>query len=255
MKGKNIIITGASSGIGYELLKQLRKDNKIFAVARNIEKIEETDNVRAFSCDVSKAENVDCLFVEALKFLGNIDVFFANAGFAYYEKIENPDWEHNLKIFETNVLSVFYSLQKLKQIKGSKEFTFVITASAMSYLAVPGYSLYASTKFALKGYADAYRHELENGQNLCLVYPVATLTEFFNTAHASEIPWPRQTASTVAKNIIKSVSVGKKNIYPCFFFRLGLLLNKVFPVFRLYHYIEGKKYRRKIENKLKLSTI
>jgi short-subunit dehydrogenase len=255
MRGKRIIITGASSGIGYELLKQLRNDNKIFAVSRNIEKIEESENVKAFSCDVSVAENVDRLFEEALVFLGRIDVFFANAGFAYYEKIEKTDWDHNLKIFETNVLSVLYSLQKLKEIKRGSEFTFIITASAMSYLAVPGYALYASTKFALKGFADAYRHELEKGQNLCLVYPVATLTEFFNTAHANEIPWPRQTADVVAKKIIKAVSRGKINIYPCFIFSIGLILNKIFPIFKLYHFIEGKKYKRKIENNLNLSTI
>jgi len=52
----------------------------------------------------------------------------------------------------------------------------------MSFYAMPGYALYSGTKFALRGFADALRYELEAGQHLQLVYPIATLTEFFSVA-------------------------------------------------------------------------
>lgn len=247
MRGKRIVITGASSGIGLEMLEILKKENKIFAVARNTDSIKCNENVMSFSCDVSVAVNVDLLFEEAIKYLGEIDVFFANAGFAYYEKIENPDWIHISKIFETNVFSVIYSLQKLKSIKKEKEFKFVVTASAMSYLAVPGYALYAATKFALKGFADSFRQELLPGQLLSLVYPVATYTSFFKVAHADNIPWPRQTADKVARIIVKSVENNKKDIYPSLYFRLGLAFNRLIPIFKIYRIIEGKRFRFKMQ--------
>ncbi|HNQ68194.1 MAG TPA: SDR family NAD(P)-dependent oxidoreductase [Bacteroidales bacterium] len=244
MKGKNIIITGASSGIGAELVKILSSDNKIFAVSRNISNISETPNIKAYSCDVSKAENIDLLFDEAVNFFDKIDVFFANAGFAYCERIQKSDWNHIDEIFSTNVKSVFYSLCKLKEISEDKPFKFVITASAFSYISMPGYSLYCSTKFALKGFADAYRYELDKCQKLILVYPVATYTKFFNVAGSDKMLWPRQKPETVAKAMIKGVRKSKENIYPSFLFRILLLVARILPLFYIYVKLEGKKFRK-----------
>ncbi|HOZ30239.1 MAG TPA: SDR family NAD(P)-dependent oxidoreductase [Bacteroidales bacterium] len=245
MKGKNIVITGASSGIGAILLKYLYPDNKVFAVSRNISNIAESENVKAFSCDVSKPENLDILFNEAVKYLGHIDVFFANAGFAYCERIQKPDWKHIEEIFSTNVKSVFYSLLKIKEISKGKAFKFVITASAFSYLSTPGYSLYCSTKFALKGFADAYRYELGRSQKLIMVYPVATYTEFFNVAGSKKMLWPRQKPEIVAKKMINGVMKDKKNVFPSFFFRLLLFFNQLLPLFLIYTKLKGKEFQRR----------
>ncbi|MDD3859480.1 MAG: SDR family NAD(P)-dependent oxidoreductase [Bacteroidales bacterium] len=244
MKGKNIVISGASSGIGAELLKILSADNKILAVSRNISNIVETPNIKAYSCDVSKADNVDLLFDEAMNFLGEIDIFFANAGFAYCERIQNADWNHIDEIFNTNVKSVFYSLFRIKEICNDKPFKFVITASAFSYISMPGYSLYCSTKFALKGFADAYRYELNNSQKLILVYPVATYTEFFNVAGSEKMLWPRQKPEAVAIAMIKGVQKSRSNIYPSFFFRILLFLNRFIPLFSIYTKLEAGKFRK-----------
>jgi len=244
MKGKKIIITGSSSGIGAILLRLLSEDNEIFAVSRNISNIVESKNIKAFSCDVSNPENVDLLFDEAIKFLGHIDIFYANAGFAYCEKIKKADWKHIGDIFNTNVKSVFYSLLKLKEICKDKPFKFVITASAFSYISMPGYAFYCSTKFALKGFAEAFRYELNNNQKLIMVYPVATYTEFFNVAGSDKMLWPRQKPETVAKAMIKGVNKSKRNIYPSFLFRILLFLNRFIPLFSIYTKLEAGKFRK-----------
>jgi len=245
MQGKRIVITGASSGIGADMVKMLASENKIFAVARNTQNIIEHENVKILSCDVSKPENIDRLFEAAIAELGDIDFFFANAGFAYYEKIEKADWEHNRSIFDTNVFSVFYSLQKLKEIKKDKPFGFIVTASAISHLPYPGYALYSATKFALRGYADAYRYELGKGQNLSLIYPVATYTQFFNVASAEAMPWPRQKSIVVAIAAIRGAEKGKKHIFPSFLFRIGMIINGIFPVYGMVQRMEGSKFRKK----------
>jgi uncharacterized protein len=249
LKNKNIVITGASSGIGKELCNSLASENKIIAISRNISNIPEHKNIKKYSCDFSNSKNIDDLFVFINQHFEIIDIFFANAGFAYFEEIKSADWKHIESIFNTNTFSVFYSLFKLKELQKNKKFNFVITASAMSFMAIPGYSLYAATKFALKGFADAYRYELNKNQILSLVYPVATYTNFFDVAHSDKMPWPRQKASTVAKSIIKGVSKNSTNIYPSFLFRIGMFLNRFFPFYSSYQKIEGGKFRKKL-NKL-----
>lgn len=247
---KKIVITGASSGIGVELVKILCEHNQIFAVARNIDKLPDMKNVTKFSCDISQPENIDLMFAKAIDCLGRIDIFFANAGFAYFESINEADWNHITKIYNTNCSSAYYSLLKLKEIKEEKAFKFVITASAMSYMSIPGYSLYASTKFALRGFAEAFRYELKRGQSLHMVYPVATYTGFFDTANAQKMPWPRQSAEYVAKSIVKGIKKNKKSIYPSILFRIGIIINKFLPIFYIYQKIEGSKFRKLQNHKI-----
>lgn len=244
MQGKNIIITGASSGIGAEICEILEKNNKIFAVARRAERIPDSENIIKYACDVSSSKNLDLMFDVAIETMGSIDVFIANAGYAYYEQIEGPDWYHIEQIFKTNNFSVFYSLLKMKKICKDNGFNFAITASAMSYMAIPGYSLYAATKYSLKGFSDAFRYELKKNQILSVAYPVATYTDFFDTAESDNMPWPRQKANTVAKAIVEGISKNKRHIYPSKLFQLGLFLNRFIPLFYFYQIFEGKKYRK-----------
>lgn len=244
MKGKKIIITGASSGIGAELCRQLCEENQILAAARRENKIPQHKNITPLSCDISLPENIDRLFEEAEKTLGSADLFLANAGFAYYELLGRPDWNHIRSIFETDVYSVVYSLQKMREHRGEKGFSFGITASAMSYLAMPGYALYSGCKFALKGITDGLRYELRRDQKIHMIYPIATLTEFFDQAGSSEkLPWPRQTAKTVAKRIIRGVNRGRRHIFPSFLFRSMMIMAKFLPIFPLYMAMEKKKLK------------
>lgn len=232
LNGKNIILTGASSGIGLELLNLLAQyDCQIIAVARSIENVAiDHDNVTKFACDISTPENVDALFEFARGQFGDIDIFICNAGFAYYEEIEKSDWEHIARIFKTNVFSAIYSSAKMKDIHGNRPYRVVITASAMSFLALPGYSLYAATKAALHGFATAYRFELKRGQKLQMVYPIGTKTNFFNEAGPqTPVPWPTQTAPQVADAIVKGILKDKTSIFPSRLFLTLNILNGYFP--------------------------
>ena len=114
LRGKYIILTGASSGIGREMLDILASYNgvKILAVARHIDNISGAEGVvYPFSADVSSSEGIDKVFSYAQQIFGHIDVFIANAGFAYLERLEVPDWQHVRKIYDLNVFSPVYSLE------------------------------------------------------------------------------------------------------------------------------------------------
>ena len=103
IEDKCIVITGASSGIGAELCRQLADNNRILAIARRVERIPTHHNIIPLSCDVSSREGMDRIIDEAYSRLGNIDIMISNAGFAYYERWMDADWEHMDSIFRTNV--------------------------------------------------------------------------------------------------------------------------------------------------------
>jgi short-subunit dehydrogenase len=245
IRGKNVIITGASSGIGREVLSLLLEEQcHILAAARNIDKIGISHpNLHLYKCDVSTSDGVDSLFEQAVKDLGTIDLFYANAGFAYYENLENPDWEHIRKIYGTNFESVVYSAEKMKLLHGKTPYNFVVTASGMSFLPLPGYALYSSTKTALKGFADAYRWELERGQHIQLVYPIATRTNFFKQAGDSPVPWPSQDSKTVAKSVVRGIKANRKGIFPSKLFYITIVVGKFLPfVNKLYCKAQKRKF-------------
>lgn len=242
LTNKNIILTGASSGIGLALLKLLIKIEgaKIIAVSRNISDIPNLDNIiYPFSADVSLPEEIDRVFDYASIKLGDIDVFIANAGFAYNEKLNNADWKHNENIFALNTFSPIYSLQKLLTSNNNiREQYFVYIGSAVTKVVLPYYSLYCASKSATTTFLETYKYEAPKMFHISCVYPIATRTSFFEKASnnmRSVIPRLSQDPEIVAKSIIKGILKNKKHIYPSKTFRFFIFIGRFFPfVFSLY---------------------
>ena len=253
LTNKNVAITGASSGIGLEILKLLLENGcRVAACARHIEKIEiKSENLFLKACDVSKKDEIDAFFEFAEKELGSIDLYISNAGFAYYEKIGEPDWEHIEQILHTNFTSCVYAAEKMKKLHGTEPYNFVVTASAMGLLSLPGYALYSGTKAAVRGFADAYRYELCPGQHFQVVYPVATRTEFFHRAgESTPVPWPTQEAGVVAKKVIRGIQRDKDHIFPSMMFRITNAVSRVFPfVFGIYVGINDRAFKKWLAGK------
>lgn len=244
---KKIVVTGASSGIGLELVSMfLSMGCHVVAADKMAHPIpHDSEDFFQFQGDLSTPQGVESLFAFALQQLGSIDIFVANAGFAYYEKLEEANWEHISSIFSINYQSAVYSAQKMKQLKGNEPFNFVTTSSGMAVLPMPGYALYSSAKAALKGFAEAYRWELDKGQYFQVVYPIATKTDFFKNAGDSPVPWPSQASQVVAQHIIKGIQRNRSSIYPSKLFYSLTLVNRVFPIiFKLYAFMEFKKFKQ-----------
>lgn len=247
--GKIIILTGASSGIGRAVLKRLQRyDADIIAVSRHIDHIpRQSTRVIPYACDVSRQEEIDQLFSFAVQTFGRVDLFIANAGFAYCEEINTANWEHIDDIFRTNVFSPIYSFEKMKELNHGRKYTVIMTCSAISRIPLPGYALYCSTKAAIEHFAHTYYFEKNDKGTLTLVFPVATATRFFIKAgdHAP-VPFPVQPPSWVAACILAGLHTNCPVVFPSLIHMVSYFtINRVFPfVYGIYDLVNAIRFRR-----------
>lgn len=252
ISGKNIVVTGASSGIGKSIMEELLaqdRDCRVLAACRRAEMIADYgDRVIPFSCDLSTKEGVDALFAKAEEVLGKIDLFFCNAGAPYYELFDYEDWDRIRRIFDLNTVGHIYTYSKYLHHLDGREGRLVYTISAMGEMALPGYALYAATKFAMKGFQQAIRDETPKNLQISCIYPVSTRTNFFNVAGGGrkmEPPFPVQAPETVGKAVVRGIEKLKKHIYPCpVYLPSKVLMKAVPPVKSLYVMAQKGKLRR-----------
>lgn len=244
LQHKNIVLTGAASGIGKAILRLLVDIPGVHIIAADLNPFApDSPAVKTFCGDLSQADTLDQLFTFAQQEMGTIDIFIANAGFAYYEQTQQANWAHIDAIYRCNTYSPIYSAHKMAEINRGRAYSVLITASFMGIYSLPGYSLYSSTKAALLSWADAYRMEKNDLGNICLLCPVATKTPFFNTQ--APVPWPTQTAEQVASAALQGLRQNKKRIYPSKLSVLTLFLNWICPLtMPVYKAIELAKFKK-----------
>jgi short-subunit dehydrogenase len=261
IKNKRIVVTGAASGIGKELVTNLSHyDCHILTVDRNSDRLsqlhEQVQNAKAkihsYRCDIGYQEQIDDLFEHARQALGMIDIFIANAGYAYYEQLSDADWDRIDQIFKVNVHSPIYTAIKMKLLHPDSAYKVVVTASAIGKLGLPGYALYGATKSAIDRFAEAYRFELPDPSSLALVYPIATRTQFFQEASRHEAPttWSSQTPHQVTRAIIRGIEKDRKSIYPSLVYQIFLAIGRIIPpLYYLEQWIELQRFKKWIKER------
>jgi short-subunit dehydrogenase len=249
-KDAQVIVTGAGSGIGLELVRQLyQQTQKILAVDYLPEALEslqsEFPNLVTLNADLSLKEGNGTILAWVSTHWTRVDFCFANAGKAEYGEASQQNWEEMDRLFQLNVHSPIQLGLALKQRFPTHPLRHVITCSAIAYWAIPGYSLYCSTKAALLQWADCLWSE-RDGDWLTLVFPIATATPFFEAA-GPNIPrsFPMQSPQQVAKSMLIGAAKGKKRIFPSALFKSLVLINRmVFFLKPLTQRLELKKLRK-----------
>ncbi len=180
--GKVVLITGASSGIGEELARQLAQHGALLTLAarrmdllaRLGQRIADATGARPLliECDVTRDGDVERAVAETVERRGKLDVVFANAGFGVagpFAKLSVADYRRQ---FETNVFGVLRTLQAALPEVSRTTGQLVITGSIAGWVATPGTSAYAMSKFALRALANSITPELaQAGVALTLISP------------------------------------------------------------------------------------
>ncbi|SHG39128.1 glucose 1-dehydrogenase [Flavobacterium johnsoniae] len=152
LENKVAVITGGSSGIGYESAAELTaRGAKVIITGRSkaaLAKAETELNVTGIVADQSDLKSIDSL-VEKLKAkFGKIDILFLNAGIAFFEPVESASEEHFDKIIDVNVKGVYFTVQKLLPVLNDGG-SIIFTTSANAHLAIPNSSVYSLSKAAV----------------------------------------------------------------------------------------------------------
>ena len=243
LKEKNVVVTGASSGIGRATALELaRRGANVVLAARRTERLEEVATacralgVRAIAIatDVTKPE--DCRnLIEAA---GQVDVLINNAGFAVFGAIAESDANVLRDMMETNYFGTLHCTQAvLPQMLARREGTIVNVASIAGLMGYARMGGYCATKFALVGFTEALRDEvLGSGVKVALVCPGTTDTEFFVRAEKTQMPgaarlMPAVGAERVARAVCDAAEDGRyRRILP-FLATTYMRLKEVFPRF------------------------
>lgn len=169
LKGKNIFITGASSGIGRECaVKAAQLGANLVLVARNRDRLKQTREVLNgnrhiyFSCDVTSSDHLEEVVRQAVEKLGKISGFIHSAGIEATIPLRNMNRGKFEEMFSVNVLGAFEIARLLskKTYLDPEGSSFIFIGSVMGMLGEPGKVAYSSTKAALIGGTKSMAVEL-----------------------------------------------------------------------------------------------
>ncbi|MEP6894854.1 MAG: SDR family oxidoreductase [Chloroflexota bacterium] len=211
IKGKVVIVTGASSGIGEATARQFgREGAKLVLAARRVDRLEtlakeisamNTDaETLVVQADLSKLEDIQAMIKQAIATFGRIDVLVNNAGFGRLDWLENLDPIKDIQAqFDVNVLGVIQTTRQVLPVMIKQRSGHIINMCSMAGLvATPTYTIYAATKHAVHGFSEALRREVKPwGIDVSMIYPGGVVTEF--TAHAGI---KRKTKAATPKSLL-----------------------------------------------------
>lgn len=260
MMKKVVLITGASSGIGYNTAEVLAKQGHcVYAAARRMELMEPLKEfgVHILKMDVTDEDSMDLGIKRILQEQGRIDVLVNNAGYGYLGAIEDVSMVEARRQLEVNLFGLARLTQMVlpvmrKQGSGRVVNTSSIAGKMAIYLA----GWYNVTKYAVEAFSDALRMEMKPfGIDVVKIEPGAVKTDWgliaarhlkessagtayeaIGTQWADNMDWFYRTnmlssPTVIAKAICRAVNSRRpRTHYRCGRFSFtGLLLHAILP--------------------------
>lgn len=172
LRGKNAIVTGASSGIGAAIARELaRKKCNVFLTGLGEAQLEKTleycksQGVVAYSkeCNFSDFNSIDQLVEDIKSKDFPIDIFVLNAGISQRDKGLDTSFETDQTIMQVNYWSSVYIIKKFREhIKNAKHINISVTTSLAGLFGFPLRTSYCASKHALLGYFESLDLEYDN---------------------------------------------------------------------------------------------
>jgi 3-dehydrosphinganine reductase len=218
LRGRHVLITGGSSGIGKSLaFESVKRGASVTLVARNEEKLKAAkEEVEAVTV-VKNKQKVQYVSVDiggdythvadavkkATDAFGPVDVLINCAGITHCGTLEETPSEVYQKLYQTNVLgSVNVTKATLPMMKKQKQGRIVFVSSQAGQCAIYGYTAYAGTKFALRGIAECLQMEVKP-------YNILVSMSFPPDTDTPQLKEELDTRSAIANEIAASSGVFK----------------------------------------------
>ncbi len=182
-----ILVTGASSGIGYESAILLaKKGHKVYGAARRVERMEPLKEygITPMSLDVTSEESMQKCVADILAAEGRIDVLVNNAGYGYFGAIENVTLDEARRQLEVNVFGLARLTQLvLPSMREHGSGRIVNVGSVVGRVVLPFGGWYHVSKYSVEALSDALRMELKPfGIDVALIEPGGINTEWGHIA-------------------------------------------------------------------------
>lgn len=187
------VVTGASSGIGYELARQFAENGFDLLIASNSERIDVAadllrasgTDVKAVRTDLATSEGVEALYQEIKSCRRQLDVIAINAGVGVSgDFTRDTELEDELHLIRLNVISAVH-LTKLiaKDMATAGSGRILFTSSIAGAMPTPFQTVYGASKAFLTSFGQGIRNELKDtGVTVTVLMPGATETDFFRRA-------------------------------------------------------------------------
>lgn len=258
-KGKWVLITGASSGLGEEMARQLAYEHgaNLILLARRRERLEQlqeliegetNSKVDVIVADLSRSEEVEALLLPILD-KRNVYAAVLNAGITYLGKHLELSNERFNQLVQTNIVSVTYMTTLLARYFEERQAVggMMIVSSMAAIFPTPFQAAYAGTKAYLLNFASALSQELANKQfSITVFMPGGIATEMTAGNGFNELRGYLMPVQQVAKEGLAALKKRRPTYIPGFLNRisskLSFLLRKEFIIKQT-----GKTYKKSLD--------
>jgi short-subunit dehydrogenase len=246
--GRVVLITGASSGIGAALARELarqgadlallaRRRDRLLALAADLERLGR--RALPLAADVTVDGDVERAVAATLAAFGRLDVVVANAGFGVVGRVERLALEDYRRQFETNVFGVLRTVKATLAALTAARGRLAIVGSVAGHIATPGSSPYSMSKFAVRALAEALGHELAPaGVSVTLLSPGLVTSELRQVDNAgvlrAEVPesaprWLVMPAERAARQMARAIARRRREVVITGHGKVGVFVQRHAP--------------------------
>lgn len=246
LKGKTVVITGASSGVGRAAAEGFAKRGANLVLAARGEKgiarvVEVCRGLNATAigvlADMSSADDVERLAEEALKINGRIDVWINNAGVMASGKFEEIPMEIHEQVIKTNLFGYMHGAYNAVTIfKRQDEGILINNVSIGGFMPAPYSAVYSATKYGIRGMMECLQGEISNRSDIhiCNLYPqLQNSTGNLHSAKYSgfemSIPPIASDPRSTAAAMVKLAKHPRKDMFPDFTAAAITTMYRLFP--------------------------
>ena len=242
-----ILVTGASSGIGaataklfaaegYRVVLAARRQEQLEALAAEIKAT--GNETLVVPTDITRLDQIQNLVAQTLDYFGQIDVLLNNAGLGRLTWLEKMDPQNDIEFqIQVNLIGLIQMAQAvLPHMIARQQGHIVNMGSIAGLIATPTYSVYAATKYGLRGFTEALRREISiHNIEVTGIYPGGVATRFGEKAgiqRKTKISTPKLlklTAEDVAKSVLRVVQKPRRAVIIPGLMRPTVWLSVVFP--------------------------